>query len=141
MSEQHPSPRSAPLFAVLAAGLYLAFVVAYWGVLGLVLDREVIDYSDAGPLLGPAMVIAGCIVVALSTHRARSWLSAFPALAVCFVVMVLVGAIGYFVTRGEASWLVTAAVHFAISPFVAGAAVLAALVVAGAAALRPASVR
>jgi hypothetical protein len=138
MSEPRLPPEpSRPLFAVLAAGLFLAALIAYWGILSLLLNRDVIDYPDAGPLLGPAMAIAGCAVAGLSTWRARTWLSAIPAAGACFVVMIAVGAIGYWITRGPLSWLVSGAVHFAISPFVAGAAVLCGLVVAGAARLAP----
>ena len=45
--------------------------------------------------------------------------------------MLLVGSVGYAVVRGEAVWLVLFAARYALSPFVLGAVVCAALVVLG----------
>lgn len=127
-------PATSPwLLPVLATATYLAAVIAAWGLTSLVLDRDPIDYPDAGPLLGPAIVAAACVVTfaclwRITRTRARSWVLA--ALAGSFVAMLLVGAIGYATTRADAVWLLLAAGHLALSPFVLEAAVLAALTAA-----------
>jgi hypothetical protein len=125
------------MLPVLAAGVYLAGLVALWGVLSLLLNREVVDYRDAGPLLGPAMAAGACIVTWLVSWRLRGWASSLVALAGSFAAMLLVAAVGYTLTRGDLSWMLVAAAHFAISPFVLGAAALSALVVLGVRAIHP----
>jgi hypothetical protein len=124
-----PPPARQSTLPILAAVTYLAAVVALWGMTSLVLDRDVIDYQDAGPLLGPAMVVVATLITWLVGWRSRSWAGAFVALFGSYLGMLVVAAIGYTFTRGELSWLGVAAAHFAISPFVVGAAVLSALVV------------
>ena len=114
-----PRPSNPVLLPTLALVVFLASVVAFWGILSLALDREVIDYPDAGPLLGPAMATAAGVVTwlaLLSTRRARSpWPGAIASLVVSLVVMLGVAAVGY---------APVAAVHFLLSPFVLGAAAL-----------------
>lgn len=132
MSSQ-PQPRSSPaLLPTLAAVVLLAAVVAYWGVLSLVLDRDVVDYPDASPLLGPAMALAAAIVTGVAlfaTRRSRSpWAGAVSALLGSLVLMLLVAAVGY---------APVAAAHFALSPFVLGTAVLSGATAVGGWALRP----
>jgi len=109
---------------VLAAVVYVAAVVALWGILSLLLDREVIDYPDAGPLLGPAMVASAGIVTWLAlvrTGRSRSpWPGTIAAVFIAGAAMLAVAAIGY----GP-----VAAPHFAISPFVLSAAALSGVTV------------
>lgn len=129
---QLPPPSNPALLPVLAAVTYLAALIALWGVTSLLLDSEVVDYPDAGPLLGPALAAAASVVTWAAlwrTSRARSfsWVAAAPAAS--YVLMLLVGAAGYALTRGEAGWALLAAGHFATSPFVIGAAVLSALTV------------
>ena len=53
------------------------------------------------------------------------------AAAAVWAVMLLVGSVGYAVVRGEVVWLVLFAARYALSPFVLGAVVCAALVVLG----------
>ena len=43
--------------------LYAAFIVAAFGVLSLLLNRDVINKTDAGALLGPIMVTTAVIVL------------------------------------------------------------------------------
>jgi hypothetical protein len=116
----------------LAAVVYVAAVVALWGMLSLLLDREVVDYPDAGPLLGPAMAAAAAVVTWLAllrTRRSRSpWPGALAAVALAGIAMLLVAAVGY----GPA-----AVPHFAISPFVLGAAALAGATVLATWAIHP----
>lgn len=121
---QLPPPSSPVLLPTLAAVVFLAAVVAYWGILSLALDREVVDYPDASPLLGPAMATAAVIVTWLAllrTRRSRSpWPGTAAALVVSLVVMLGVAAVGY---------APVAAGHFALSPFILGAAALAGVTV------------
>ncbi len=121
---QLPPPSNPALLPVLAAVVYVAAVVAYWGLLSLALDREVVDYPDAGPLLGPAMAVAAGVVTwvaLLRTSRARSpWPGSLAALAGSLAAMLAVAAVGY---------APVAAPHFLLSPFVLGAAALAGITV------------
>jgi hypothetical protein len=120
--------------AVFATVAYLAALIAFWGVLSVIVDRDVIDYVDAGPLLGPSMVLAACLVTFLSVRSAaiapRPWRTAVSSAVLTLVAMLLVGAVGYSVTRGDFGWIPAATVHFALAPFVPGAAVLSSAVVA-----------
>lgn len=128
-----PPPSSPALLPVLAAAVFIGMLVAVWGILSVLLDRDVVDYPDAGPVLGPAMVVAAAIVtwlVALRTASVPRLVGPLVALAVVAVVMPLVGAIGMTITRGDLTWMPTAFVHFAISPFMLAAAVLAGATVA-----------
>jgi hypothetical protein len=83
----------AMIVAVFAAVLYLAAVVAAFGLISLVTDEEVISDPGVGPLVGPAMAAA--------------------AVALTFVMMLLVGirtpperqriALGYALATGVAA--------------------------------------
>jgi len=90
----------------------------------LALDRDVVDYPDAGPLLGPAMAATAVVVTWLSAwwvaRRAHPLRGALVAASVSYVGMLAVAIIGYSLA---------AAAHFAISPFIVIAALLAPLVV------------
>lgn len=135
MSEQHPAqlppPSNPALPPLLAAGLFIAMLVAVWGGLSLLLDRDVVDYPDAGNLLGPVMVLGAAIVVWLVAWRAgRGWYAVVFATAGVYLVMPAIAAIGYAGIRGDLTWLPTAFGHFAISPFIVAAAALAGLIVA-----------
>ena len=115
-----PPPASPALLPTLASVVYLASVVALWGILSLALDREVVDYPDAGPLLGPAMAAAAVVVTWVTLLRGRRSRSPWPAVLAATLLsaaaMLVVAAIGY---------APSAALHFALGPFVPGAAVLA----------------
>lgn len=136
MSEQPrqlPPPANPALLPVLTTVTYLATVVAASGIISLLLDRDVIDYPDAGPLLGVAMAVAAGVVTWLGCRRAaRSaspWLPAAVTAIGAYLAIIVVGAVGYTVIRGEGAWLLLASAHFALSPFVVAAAVLAFLAV------------
>ncbi len=130
------NPRVLPVFVTVT---YLASVVAVSGFLSLALDRDVIDYPDAGPLLGVVMVAAAGVVTWLgcsrATHRDSPWPTALLTALFSFVAIALVGAIGYVLIRGSLSWMLLAGAHFALSPFTAAAAILAGLAVLAAWAL------
>jgi hypothetical protein len=129
---QLPPPTNPALLPVLAAVVYVAAVVALWGVLSLLLDREVVDYPDAGPLLGPAMATAAGLVTWLTllrTRRSRSpWPGTIAAVLLAAIAMFVVAAVGY----GP-----VAVPHFVISPFLWGAAVLSGVTVLGTWAIHP----
>lgn len=131
-----PPPPNPAILPVLAGITLVALVVAAWGVLSLVLDRDVIDYLDAGPLLGPAIAVAAGVVTWLVAWRGRSAVAPVIALFAGYLVMVAVGAVGYTLTTGNLSGMPAAAAHFAISPFVVAAAVLVSVVVLSARALQ-----
>lgn len=121
---QLPPPPNPAMLPALAAVVYVAAVVALWGLLSLLLNREVVDYPDAGPLLGPAMVAAAGVVTWLAllrTRRSRSpWPGTVVALLLSLAAMLLVAVLGYGLV---------AAPHFLLGPFVPGAAALSGLTV------------
>jgi hypothetical protein len=99
-----------------------------------VLDREVIEYTDAGPFLGPTMAAAAGVVTWLALRRVRR-VEPFVILAVgatpaSYAVMVAVGALGYAAARSSAAIAVLAAGTFCVSPFVITAALLSGATVA-----------
>jgi len=125
------APNDPRLLPVLVAVGYIATLIAVWGFTSLLLDADVITETDAGPLLGPAMAVTAGVVVSLSLWRLRkrtTLLSPTVATAASvYVLMLLVGAVGYSSTRGELTWLVLFTARYALSPFVVGAALLAGL--------------
>lgn len=123
------NPVVAPTFAT--AG-YLAGLIALWGFTSLFTDRDVIDYPDAGPLVGPSMAIAACVAVFLLTLRARITPPALLAIVtglVAYFGMLFVGGVAYSLRLDSFSVLWPAMVHFGIGPFMIGAGILAGLVV------------
>jgi hypothetical protein len=120
-----PDPRLIP---VLAAVTWVAAVIALWGFTSLALDIDAIDQRDAGPLLGPAMVLGGCLVTLLAMLRARARRSAAghaaAAAASVYACMLLVGAVGYALIRADLTWVVLFAGDYALSPFLIGPALL-----------------
>lgn len=128
-----PPPPSRGLLPILTAATFIGMLVAVWGVLSVLLDRDIVDYPDAGPVLGPSMAFAAAIVTWLAAARTASaarWVGPVLAFAGVLVVMSLVGGIGIMLARGDLTWLLTAGARFAISPFTLAAAVVAAIVVA-----------
>jgi hypothetical protein len=131
--EPRPNPAVVPIFATAA---FLAGLVGLWGFTSLFLDRDVIDYPDAGLILGPSMAVAGCVVTFVGAWRVRR--SPTPLLygtltaLLAFAVILAIGAIGYSFVRGNFGVLPAAALHFGISPFMIGAALLCGIVVGGA---------
>lgn len=125
--------RESPLVALLAALAYPAFVIALWGIMSLLLDREVIDYSDAGPLLGPLVVVVGTLVTAGALWRVwrgtRSPLVAPASALIAYLAMVLAAGLAYLAGGTRAVSGLEAIAHFALSPFILGAAVITALTV------------
>lgn len=131
MNEQHSPQRQSPnrfLVAVLGTALYLAVLVAAFGVTSLVTDTDVVGEADAGPLLGPIMVVGAMAVVfaALAGAKGRRprLLTAVATAALVLVVMLGTGAVAYAIGRGDLTWLVTFPARYLLSPFVLEAAVI-----------------
>jgi len=132
-AEYPPNRATVPIFATAA---YLAGLIALWGFTALILDRDVIDYPDAGLFLGPSMAVTGCAIAFIGSWRVRRSpapviYGLFTAL-IAYAVILLVGAIGYSIVRANFGVIPAAALHFGISPFMIGAALLCGVVVAGA---------
>jgi hypothetical protein len=126
-----PPPADGRVLALLATITYGAAVIASWGFISLALDASPIAQSDAGPLLGPAMVLVACVVtfVAISTVRQRPspLVAALVAAASVYIGMLLAGAIGYTLVTAQLPWLVLFVGSYATSPFIVAAAILSAL--------------
>lgn len=132
-SESRPNPLVVPVFATAA---FLAGLVGVWGFTSLLLNRDVIDYPDAGLFLGPAIAVTACLVTFSATMGARRsptplLYGALTVLA-AFAIIVLVGAVGYSLVRANFGVIPASALHFALSPFMIAAALLCGIVVAGA---------
>ena len=125
--------------SVMIAITYGALVIAAWGFTSLVRDEDVMHYSDAGPLLGPAMALAATLVVGGWVARAGRvggvGVSAVGAAASVWFAMLLVGALGYTLTRGSLAWLLLFAGSYAASPVILVPAIIAGVLVGVVAAL------
>jgi len=123
-----PDPRMLPLLATITYG---AGVIALWGFVSLALDVDAIAQTDAGPLLGPAIVLTACLITFAALLRVRQRKSptgpALVAAASVYIGMLLVGAVGYTLVTADLSWFVLFIGAYATSPFVIGAALLAAV--------------
>ena len=117
-----------PVFATIT---YAAAVIALWGFVSLALNVDAIAQRDAGPLLGPLMVLGACVATLAALLRVRTRPSptatGLVAAASVYVVMLGIGAIGYAIIRADVSWFVLFIGAYALSPFVLGAALLSGL--------------
>lgn len=114
--------------------LYGAILVAVDGFVSLIADRDVIQESDAGPLVGPIMAVVALAIVFVSVLGGLRPTSARPAIPVARAIVTavlvyllgpLAGAVVY--TAGQEQ-LLTGLLFFArylASPFVIASAVLA----------------
>lgn len=134
MSES-PAPSRSFLIPILAAAVQVALVVASWGFVSLLIDRDVIDDPTLGPLIAPLAVAISAIVVLLTLRQAltsgRLRLSAFAAVATTLLAMGLVIGVGAMIGHGDAAWLVLGAAAAYGAPFIPVAAVLAGVSVVG----------
>jgi hypothetical protein len=117
------------LIPLLVALGYPAGVIAIWGVTSLILDVDVITETDAGPLLGPSMVLGATLITALWLFRGvrkpgSLVVPILGAVASAYLAMLIVGGIGYWFAHGDAVLLLTFPAHYALSPFIIGAALL-----------------
>lgn len=125
-----PDPRMLPVFATVTYG---AAVIALWGFVSLALNVDAVAQSDAGPLLGPAMVLGACAVTFFALLRVRRRHSptvpGLTAVASVYVVVLLIGAVGYAIVRADVAWLLLFVGSYALSPFVLGASLLSGVAV------------
>jgi hypothetical protein len=127
------------LMATMAVALFVALVVAASGFEALFTGQDPIHQADAGPYLGPSMVIAVAVVVFLSTavgaRRGSPGVSGLVAAAAGYLVMLAVGSLGYAIVTGDVAALVVFPAGYALGPFVVGTVIIAFLVVVGAIAM------
>jgi len=130
---QLPPPPDPRMLPVLAAVTYAAAVIALWGFVSLALNVDAIAQRDAGPLLGPAMVLGAVVVTFVAllkvVRRGSPTGAALVSAASVYVVMLGIGAVGYTMIRADVSWLVLFVGGYALSPFVLGAALLSGITV------------
>lgn len=126
----------AIVVSVFAAVLYLSLIVAGFGMISLITDREVIDEPLAGPVLGPVMVgvpvvllFALMVKLGITTRPERQRVALGYAIGSGFAAtatFVVVGFVGFSLEGGDA---VPFAGSLLISPFSAITGVFAAIVV------------
>jgi Family of unknown function (DUF6121) len=117
----------ATIVAVFATVLYLAAVVAAFGLISLATDLEVISEPGAGPLLGPTMTGAAVVlvlllmlIVGLRTPPEGQRIAPGYALATgiaAFGIFIVVGGLLEVVGDGQPFHLITFAVAMLLSPF------------------------
>jgi hypothetical protein len=118
------------LLSALTAAAWVALVIAIWGILSLLLDLDVIPQSDAGPLLGPIMVACAAVALLLLVLRVvrtgeAPGITFFGTAAAVYLVLLLVGGIGYALIRAQLFWVIGYPLGAGSSPFIVAAALLA----------------
>lgn len=118
--------------AVVATAALIVFVD---GFLSLILARDIVELPDAGPLAGPAMAVAVCLLVLVFVLRrqpeglvARGLTAGLAAT----VVGPVVGGVVYGLVREEFASVVVFVGGSILSPFTLAASVIVAGVVIGA---------
>ncbi|MGN7797907.1 DUF6121 family protein [Leifsonia sp. 22587] len=102
----------ATVVAFFAAGLYLALLVAAFGLISLATDTDVIGDPQVGPLVGPTMVIAAAVMllvflIVLGTRVPADRQRVSPGVALgvgvaCYAVFIAAGGIaGAFGDPGD----------------------------------------
>ena len=121
-----PDPRLVALFVVIT---WTACVIAAFGVLSLTLDLDVISEADAGPLVGPLMVVGGAVILGAVLARQSSSLlgGAITAAVAVYLGMLAVGGIAYALASGRPAQLLLFPFDQIAGPFVVTAAALAGL--------------
>jgi hypothetical protein len=111
--------RYAATLAFFATALYAALLIATLGVLSVLLERDVLDDPDAGPLAGPiaCLVASGVVFAALLVRALRVPRHAHD-IAVGVALLTAVGSyLGYAVAGGL---VVAIAAPYRFVPFVVG---------------------
>ena len=130
--------RYAVQIAVFATVLYAALVIAGFGLISLVLERDVVARGGLGPLIGPAMtatsvllVLIALVAVAMRVPQERTRVSLPVALVIGFGAYLFFG-VAYGVLAGARSGsalgIVVALGAQIVSPFAVVAGALAVLV-------------
>lgn len=129
--------RYAATLAVFATALYGALLIAILGVLSVLLERDVIDDADAGPLAGPiACVVAAGVVFTTLLVRALRVPRHAHDIALGVALLAGIGsALGYAVGGGlvvavaDPYRFLPFVLEQLIGPFAAAAGILAFIVV------------
>ncbi|MFC5928115.1 hypothetical protein D6T64_10430 [Cryobacterium melibiosiphilum] len=126
----------AVVVSTFAAVLYLSLIVAGFGMISLITDREVIDEPLAGPVLGPVMVGVPVVLVfalmvklGITTRPERQRVALGYAIGSGFAAaatFIVVGAAGLALEGGDP---MAFAGSLLISPFAASTGVFGAIVV------------
>lgn len=123
------------LIATMTSVLFIALVIAVAGFEALLADVEAVPQPDAGPYLGPAMVVAAAVVVfvatAAGTREGNPGVTGLVAAAGTYLGMLGVGSVGYALARGDGTELLVFSAGSALSPFVVGSVVVALVCVVG----------
>lgn len=111
----------ATVVACFAAMLYLAILVAAYGLISLAFDVDVIDVADAGPLVGPVMtgcatlaVLIALIVRGRSVPADEQRIAPVSALLVgllAYAVFVLGGGVAYAIGGSDPLGFLTFSFH------------------------------
>ena len=121
--------------AIMAVVGNAALLVFAYGFISLIIDRDVIEEPDAGPLVGPAMVVTTCAVVLWFVLRRKPRGLGLRALAAALGTVIAgpaVGAVVYGIVRDEIGVLPVFFGRNILSPFVLCSGLIAALIVAAA---------
>ncbi len=131
-------PPGRILSALMAAVAYIALVVMVWGIMSFTMSRDVIVDADAGPLLGPTIVLACAgLVLAICIRRRRLAPIGAGVTAILGSIMIAAFLAGVVLVFGSGR-LLAFPVYFGsyiINPFILVAGALAGGVSAGATAL------
>lgn len=131
--------RYAAFMAVFAGVLYAALVVAVFGLLSVLLDRDVISDPNAGPIAGPVMAAVSVLIVffallsiALRVPREKQRVSVAAAVLVGFgayFFFAVAGGVLLGAGRGDPFGFVIALGAQLFSPFALAAGVIGFVVV------------
>lgn len=129
----------ATILAVFTATLYLALIVAAFGLISLATDTDVVTQADAGPLVGPGMAGAAVLLVfilllvlGLNSPQEQQRVAvgfAVGAGLASVAVFVVAGAVLYAVGEGQSISALTFASSMLLGPYAAATGILAFLVV------------
>jgi hypothetical protein len=131
--------RYAAIMAVFATVLYVALIVAGFGILSLWLDRDVISDPNAGPIAGPVMIGVSVLIVffsllsiALRVPEEKQRVSPQAALLIAvgaYFFFAVAGGVILGAGRGDPFGFVVAFGGQLLSPFAAICGALAFIVV------------
>ncbi|TFB48438.1 DUF6121 family protein [Cryobacterium tagatosivorans] len=129
----------ATILAVFTAALYLALIVAAFGLVSLATDTDVVTQPDAGPLVGPGMAGAAVLLVfvlllvlGVNTPPERQRIAVGFAVGTglgAVAAFVVAGAVLYAVGEGESISALTFASSMLLGPYAAATGILAFIVV------------